>query len=86
LKEQRILCKETRERVIRIAPPLAITRKEIGWAMDRIRKVLIYRHRTIRFTGAAPLLLKGAGFDFSWSFLARDRLLRRSDLWLFFWL
>jgi ornithine--oxo-acid transaminase len=41
LKEQGILCKETHERVIRIAPPLVITREEIDWAIDRIRKVLI---------------------------------------------
>jgi ornithine--oxo-acid transaminase len=41
LKEQGILCKETHERVIRIAPPLVITREEIDWALDRIRKVLI---------------------------------------------
>jgi len=41
LKEQGILCKETHERVIRIAPPLVITREEIDWALDRIRKVLL---------------------------------------------
>ena len=32
LKEQGILCKETHERVIRLAPPLVITRDEIDWA------------------------------------------------------
>jgi ornithine--oxo-acid transaminase len=41
LKELGILCKETHERVIRIAPPLVITREEIDWALDRIRKVLL---------------------------------------------
>ncbi len=41
LKEHGILCKETHERVIRIAPPLVITREEIDWALDRIRKVLV---------------------------------------------
>jgi ornithine--oxo-acid transaminase len=40
LKEQGILCKETHEKVIRIAPPLVITRKEVDWAFDRIKKVL----------------------------------------------
>jgi ornithine--oxo-acid transaminase len=40
LKEQGILCKETHEKVIRIAPPLIITREEIGWAFDRIKNVL----------------------------------------------
>ncbi len=40
LKEEGILCKETHERVIRIAPPLVITRDEIDWAFARIKKVL----------------------------------------------
>lgn len=40
LKEEGILCKETHDRVIRIAPPLVITREEIDWAFDRIAKVL----------------------------------------------
>ena len=40
LKQQGILCKETHDRVIRIAPPLVITREEIDWAFDRIRKVI----------------------------------------------
>jgi ornithine--oxo-acid transaminase len=40
LKEQGILCKETHEKVIRIAPPLVITREEIDWAFDRIRMVI----------------------------------------------
>jgi ornithine--oxo-acid transaminase len=40
LKEQGLLCKETHDRVIRFAPPLVITREEIDWAIDRIRKVV----------------------------------------------
>ena len=40
LKREGILCKETHERVIRIAPPLIIQRAEIDWAFDRIKKVL----------------------------------------------
>ena len=40
LKEHGILCKETHERVIRIAPPLVITKEEIDWALARIRKVI----------------------------------------------
>jgi ornithine--oxo-acid transaminase len=40
LKEQGVLCKETHDRVIRIAPPLTITSQEIDWAFERIRKVL----------------------------------------------
>ncbi len=40
LKEEGILCKETHDHVIRIAPPLTITREEIDWAFERIPKVI----------------------------------------------
>lgn len=40
LKEEGILCKETHDYVIRIAPPLIITREEIDWAVERIAKVM----------------------------------------------
>ncbi len=40
LKNLGVLCKETHDTVIRIAPPLVITREEIDWALVRIRKVL----------------------------------------------
>ena len=40
LKDEGILCKETHDRVIRIAPPLIIQREEIDWAFERIRKVI----------------------------------------------
>jgi ornithine--oxo-acid transaminase len=40
LKELGILCKETHDYVIRIAPPLVITREEIDWACERITKVI----------------------------------------------
>ncbi|MGB0042324.1 MAG: ornithine--oxo-acid transaminase, partial [Terriglobales bacterium] len=40
LKEEGILCKETHDKVIRIAPPLVITREEIDWAFERIAKVI----------------------------------------------
>ncbi len=40
LKKLGILCKETHDHVIRIAPPLTITREEIAWAFDRIKKVI----------------------------------------------
>lgn len=33
-----ILCKETHDRVIRIAPPLVIEREELTWALDRLRE------------------------------------------------
>jgi ornithine--oxo-acid transaminase len=39
LKELGLLCKETHETTIRFAPPLVISREELDWAMERIRKV-----------------------------------------------
>jgi len=35
-----LLCKETHEHTIRLAPPLVVTREEIDWAMERIETVL----------------------------------------------
>ncbi len=35
-----ILAKETHDQVIRFAPPLVITKEELDWALERIRKVL----------------------------------------------
>lgn len=35
-----ILCKETHDRVIRLAPPLVIAREEIDWAVNEIHQVL----------------------------------------------
>ncbi|MGA7659022.1 MAG: ornithine--oxo-acid transaminase [Candidatus Sulfotelmatobacter sp.] len=40
LKEEGILCKETHDRVIRIAPPLIIRREEIDWAFEQIARVI----------------------------------------------
>jgi ornithine--oxo-acid transaminase len=40
LKTLGLLCKETHDTVVRIAPPLVITREEIDWALQRIAKVL----------------------------------------------
>lgn len=40
LAKEGILCKETHDHVIRIAPPLVITREQVDWAFERIRKVL----------------------------------------------
>lgn len=40
LKDEGILCKETHAHIIRIAPPLVITRDEIDWAFTCLRKVL----------------------------------------------
>ena len=40
LMHRGVLCKETHEHVIRLAPPLVITEKEIDWAFSRLKKVL----------------------------------------------
>ena len=34
-----LLCKETRDHIIRFAPPLIIKKEEIDWALERIEKV-----------------------------------------------
>jgi ornithine--oxo-acid transaminase len=41
LQERGILCKDTREHVIRFAPPLVIKREEIDWAVERIKVVML---------------------------------------------
>lgn len=41
LMELGILAKETRENIIRFAPPLVITRSQLDWALERIEQVLI---------------------------------------------
>lgn len=40
LKNEGILCKETHDTVIRLAPPLIIQREEIDWAFERIKAVI----------------------------------------------
>lgn len=40
LKEKGLLCKETHDWIIRFAPPLVITKKEIDFAMEKIKEVL----------------------------------------------
>ena len=40
LMQEGMLCKETHEKVIRLAPPLVITEEEIDWAVARLAKVL----------------------------------------------
>ncbi|GAB4571763.1 MAG: ornithine--oxo-acid transaminase [Anaerolineae bacterium] len=41
LREEGLLAKETHVHTIRFAPPLVITRDEIDWALERIRRVLM---------------------------------------------
>jgi ornithine--oxo-acid transaminase len=40
LMDEGLLCKETHENVIRIAPPLVITLEEADWALERLERVL----------------------------------------------
>ena len=40
LQDEGLLCKETHATVIRVAPPLTVSRDEIDWAVERIAKVL----------------------------------------------
>jgi ornithine--oxo-acid transaminase len=40
LQKEGLLCKETHDHVIRIAPPLVIKKEEIDWAVERLEKVL----------------------------------------------
>ena len=40
LKEEGVLCKETHDYVIRVAPPLVISEEDLNWAGERIRKVI----------------------------------------------
>ncbi len=39
LKDEGVLCKETHENVVRFAPPLVITKEEMDWGLERIRRV-----------------------------------------------
>ena len=40
LMAEGLLCKDTHEQVMRLAPPLSITREDIDWAFERLVKVL----------------------------------------------
>ncbi len=40
LQKEGLLCKETHETTIRLAPPLTITREQIDWALERIGRTL----------------------------------------------
>jgi ornithine--oxo-acid transaminase len=40
LAAEGILCKETHTHVIRVSPPLVISRQELDWALERFEKVL----------------------------------------------
>jgi ornithine--oxo-acid transaminase len=40
LQTEGLLCKETHDHVIRIAPPLVIKREQVDWALERLERVL----------------------------------------------
>ena len=40
LMKKGLLCKETHENIIRIAPPLVIKKEEIDWALEQIESVM----------------------------------------------
>jgi len=40
LKDRGLLCKETHQHVIRLAPPLVITREQLDWALEQLSDVL----------------------------------------------
>lgn len=40
LKDHGLLAKDTHEHLIRLAPPLIISKREIDWAIERIEPVL----------------------------------------------
>jgi ornithine--oxo-acid transaminase len=41
LMELGLLCKDTHAQTMRLAPPLCITKQELDWALERLRKVLV---------------------------------------------
>jgi ornithine--oxo-acid transaminase len=41
LMNRGILCKDTHEQTIRLAPPLVIQREDIDWALEAIRQALV---------------------------------------------
>ncbi|HEY9515509.1 MAG TPA: ornithine--oxo-acid transaminase [Gemmatimonadaceae bacterium] len=44
LKDRGMLCKETHDHVIRLAPPLVVTREELEWALGQVRAVFAGTH------------------------------------------
>ena len=40
LKDEGVLCKETVEHVLRLAPPLVVEQKDLDLAVEKLRKVL----------------------------------------------
>ena len=55
LRERGVLCKETHETVIRIAPPLTISREDLDWGLEQIEAVI--EERAVRSGEAAYALV-----------------------------
>ena len=55
LKERGVLCKETHDTVIRLAPPLTISREDLDWGLDQIEDVLRASHESLS-DSEAPVL------------------------------
>ena len=51
LRDRGVLCKETHETVIRIAPPLVIRREDLDWGLEQIESVLAGKTETLRNEG-----------------------------------
>jgi ornithine--oxo-acid transaminase len=49
LKERGVLCKETHDTVIRLAPPLVISREDLDWGLSQIEAVLLDSAREGRY-------------------------------------
>ena len=39
LMKRGVLAKETHEQVVRFAPPLVVSREDLGWALEQVREV-----------------------------------------------
>lgn len=57
LRDRGVLCKETHENVIRIAPPLIIERKDLEWGLEQIQAVLEESATSLQ---GAPLFASGS--------------------------
>ena len=57
LRSLGLLCKETHEHVIRLAPPLVITRVELDWALERLEEVLAGGDTAATAAAATPAVV-----------------------------
>ncbi len=50
LKQRGVLCKETHDHVIRIAPPLIISREDLDWGLAQVEQVLVETPALVEMT------------------------------------